>query len=90
MSNSVFSQPRMDQETGEFIRSTRIKQNKTIREVASQAGLSIGLLSALEVGHKQIYFDSLYELGQVLKEIAILLHEEESFKKFFIRHNWYS
>lgn len=72
---------------GGTLRRARMSQNRTLRDVASNARVSLGYLSEVERGQKEASSELLYAistaldlpLSRIFTEVASLLRSEEAF-----------
>jgi transcriptional regulator with XRE-family HTH domain len=73
--------PLLRQVIGETLRSRRLGQERTLREVSGQARVSLGYLSEVERGQKEASSELLasicdalgVELAEVLDEVSLML-----------------
>lgn len=77
--------PVLRQVVGDTLRSLRLRQRRTLREVAGSARVSLGYLSEVERGQKEASSELLsaicgaleVELSELFSEVATVLRREE-------------
>jgi transcriptional regulator with XRE-family HTH domain len=77
--------PVLREVVGDTLRSVRLRQRRTLREVSSSARVSLGYLSEVERGQKEASSELLaaicgaldVELSELFSEVATVLHREE-------------
>ena len=77
--------PVLREVVGDTLRSVRLRQRRTLREVSSSARVSLGYLSEVERGQKEASSELLaaicgaldVELSELFSEVATTLHREE-------------
>ena len=80
------SQPLLRTEIGDVLRTQRQRQHRTLREVSSQAQVSLGYLSEVERGQKEASSELLdaicgaldVPLSHVLRDVTERMHAYES------------
>lgn len=58
---------RMREALGEVLRDVRFSQGRTLRDVAYRVPMSLGYLSEIERGHKEISSEILEDLAKALR-----------------------
>jgi transcriptional regulator with XRE-family HTH domain len=75
--------PVLREVVGDTLRSVRLRQRRTLREVSSSARVSLGYLSEVERGQKEASSELLaaicgaLDLSELFSEVAMVLHRDE-------------